>query len=178
MAFGISVVVLHWASVVAAAYFTVKSGGKPSDIGFDMRAAGLSIFLAVIVGTGMLFIWLRGMWPASNLSEPEAWQMMYPWTTAERLFGIFLYLSAGFCEEFVYRGWAIRTLQARGMKTWKAVSLATLSFVFLHGVAAFFMFPFLIVAGVLFSLLFLWTKRLSPGMYIHALFDMMCILAV
>jgi membrane protease YdiL (CAAX protease family) len=94
------------------------------------------------------------------------------------MLAIGVYLSAGFCEEFVYRGWAIRVLQAKGFRTWQAVALATVSFVFIHGVAALVLFPVLIIAGILYSLLFLWTRRLSPGIYLHALFDMMSLLAV
>jgi membrane protease YdiL (CAAX protease family) len=172
-----SIIVLHWISVLLATWFLWRSGARLVDIGFDFSPLSFAAFVAVVIGAGVGMVFLRRTWPAST-QFGETWQLGYPWTTQERIFGIALYLSAGFCEEFVYRGWAIRVLQARGFRTWQAVALATLSFVFIHGNAALFLFPLLIVAGVLYSLLFLWTKRLSPGMYLHALFDMMCILAV
>jgi membrane protease YdiL (CAAX protease family) len=172
-----SVIALHWVSVLLALWFLKRSGARLSDVGFDFTPLSFAVFVAVVVGTGIGLLYLRRTWPAAT-ELGEIWQLGYPWTTSERAFGIALYFSAGFCEEFLFRGWAIRVLQARGLRTWQAVALSTISFVAMHGIAALFLFPLLIFAGIFYSLLFLWTKRLSPGMYLHALFDMMCILAV
>jgi membrane protease YdiL (CAAX protease family) len=96
-----------------------------------------------------------------------------PGTTGERLFWIFISLTAGFCEELVYRGFSIRALQGRNMRTWLAVGLATLAFFFMHGVWAIALPSFLIISigGLLFSALFLWRRSLVPGVCLHALID-------
>jgi membrane protease YdiL (CAAX protease family) len=172
-----SIIILHWASVALAFWFLRQAGGRLADIGCDFTAASFVAFVGIVVTVGAGLTYLRNTWPATEQPR-EIWQLVYPWTTPQRMLAIGVYLSAGFCEEFVYRGWAIRVLQAKGFRTWQAVALATVSFVFIHGVAALVLFPVLIIAGILYSLLFLWTRRLSPGIYLHALFDMMSLLAV
>lgn len=172
-----SIIVLHWLSVLLALWFLRRSGARLADIGFDFTPLSFALFVAVVVGAGVGMISLRETWPVST-GLGATWHLVYPWTTTERVFGIALYFSAGFCEEFIYRGWAIRVLEARGFRTWQAVSLAGVSFALMHGIVGVIFFPLHFTAAVLFSLLFLWTKRLSPGMYLHALFDMMCVLAV
>lgn len=37
---------------------------------------------------------------------------------------------------------------------------------------------FYYLAGLIFAIIFLWRKSLAPGMYLHALFDVMALLAV
>jgi hypothetical protein len=87
-------------------------------------------------------------------------------------------ISAGFCEELIYRGFGIRVLQGRGMRTWLAVLLASLSFVMIHGVSAVFLFPFLFIAGLIFSGIFLWRKSLTLGICLHAMFDLLALWVV
>ena len=48
----------------------------------------------------------------------------------------------------------------------------------MHGLGAIFLFPLLLVAGVLFSALYLWRKDLTLCIYLHTLFDLSSILAV
>jgi membrane protease YdiL (CAAX protease family) len=86
-------------------------------------------------------------------------------------------LTAGFCEELVYRGFAISALRGRGMRAWQALIIASVSFVFVHGLAGVFAFPVYFTFGLLFGGLFLWRRTLAPGMCLHAAFDMFAILA-
>jgi membrane protease YdiL (CAAX protease family) len=172
-----SILVLHWASVLLVVWFLRRAGVRLTEVGVDFTPATFAMFVAIVVSVGFGLIYLRSTWPAAT-ELSEIWQLGYPWTRSQRMLGIAVYLSAGFCEEFIYRGFAIRVLQAHGFRTWQAIALATAAFVAMHGIAALFLFPLLIFAGIFYSLLFLWTKRLSPGIYLHALFDMMCVLAV
>jgi membrane protease YdiL (CAAX protease family) len=88
-------------------------------------------------------------------------------------------LTAGFCEELIYRGFSIRMLQGRSMRTWLAVGVAKLAFVFMHGPSvvlvdwATTLSSFLIIYGVglAFSALFLWRRSVVPGVCLHALID-------
>ena len=177
LAFGVSLLVLHWLSVIVALVAVKRAGAPLAELGFRWQFTQTSLFVAIVIATGALLVWLSTTWEAGQPPQ-ESWQMLYPFTLVERVFWIAVSLSAGFCEEFVYRGFAIRVLQARGWKTWQAVGLATLSFVFIHGVAALFGFPFYFLAGLIFAAIFLWRKSLAPGMYLHALFDLMAILAL
>ncbi len=56
--------------------------------------------------------------------------------------------------------------------------LATLSFVLIHGVFSLIAFPFLFLGGLLYAGIFVWRKSLTPGFYLHALFDVMAVAAI
>ena len=175
--FWASVAVLHWTSLVLAAVFINRAGGQMSEIGFKLRSRGTVAVVGFIVGVGVVLILIRQAWPASTGASPD-WHVFYPATLTERAFWVFMCLTAGFCEEFVYRGYGIRVLQLRGLRTWKAVALATTSFVFVHGLAGVFLFPFYFIAGLLFAIIFLWRRSLVPGICVHALFDLLALLAI
>ncbi|QDU31961.1 CAAX amino terminal protease self- immunity [Anatilimnocola aggregata] len=175
--FGLSVCLLHWASLLAALYFLRQAGGRPSDLGFHMRVGGMVALVVTVVVVGGLLIAVRRAWPIFE-APPNDVRFYYPFTLAERCFFIFMALSAGICEEIVYRGFAISALQGRGWRTWQAVVLSTLSFVFIHGIASIFMFPFLFLAGLLYAGIFLWRKDLTLAIWLHALFDVMAVMAI
>lgn len=175
--FGVSICLLHWASLALTLWFVRRSGATPREIGLHLRAKGLFAFAAVVAVVGGALIALRTAFPIHE-APPGDWRVSYPFTLDERIFFVFLALSAGFCEEVVYRGFAITALRQRGWRTWQAVALATLSFVMIHGVAAIFLFPFLIAAGLIYGGIFLWRKSLTPLIYLHALFDVTAVLAV
>jgi membrane protease YdiL (CAAX protease family) len=81
-------------------------------------------------------------------------------------------LSAGFCEELVYRGFGIRVLQAHGWRTPMAVALPTISWVVVHGVGGLLYFVPHFIVGLLFAGLFLWLRTLAPVMVVHSLIDL------
>ena len=175
--FWTSVAVLHWTSFVLALVFIRRAGGRLSDIGFKLRSSGAVAVTGFIVAAGVALILIRQTWPASTAPYSD-WQVLYPSTITERLFWIFICVTAGFCEELVYRGYGIRVLQLRGFRTWQAVVLATTSFVFIHGLAGVFLFPCYFMAGLLLAMILLWRKSLTAGICIHAAFDLMALLAI
>jgi membrane protease YdiL (CAAX protease family) len=175
--FYVSTCILHWTSFIVVVVLVKRSGGAMEDIGLRFGPAGWLTLTIVVFAAGAVWIWLRSMWGAAE-TPVEGWQIMYPWTPLERWLFVFVAFSAGVCEETVYRGFGIRALQARGVRTWKAVVLATLSFVLIHGLFGVIAFPFLFVAGLLYAGLFLWRRSLTLGIYVHALFDVMAVAAV
>ncbi|HEV7281816.1 MAG TPA: CPBP family intramembrane glutamic endopeptidase [Pirellulaceae bacterium] len=138
---------------------------------------GVLAFFATLIAVGLALLALRQLWPAHE--EPlEPWMAFYPATFAEKLAWIGVSITAGFCEELVYRGAAIRGLQGRGFRTWQAVAVASASFSLMHGPTGVILFPVFFAFALLFSGLFLRAKRLAPVVYLHALLDVMAVLAV
>lgn len=175
--FLVSICGLHWASVLAVVFLIRRTGGSLPEIGFHLSWRGVLTLVIVVTAIGAGLIWLRTTWPTSE-APSEASQMMYPSTATQRWFWIVVALSAGFCEEFVYRGFGICALEARGMSRWKAVCWASFSFVMIHGVFGVIAFPFLFLAGLAFSAIFLWRGSLTPVISIHAIFDVLAVAAV
>ena len=124
------------------------------------------------------------------MARPDA-LAIFPRTAYEQLFFIPVALSAGFCEEIVYRGFGITALQARGLRVWHTVVLTTLSFTFMHGPAGIFAFPIFFLGGLLFVGIYFGrvggigprglvkppgTKSLLRAMIIHGIGDISAIL--
>ncbi len=176
-----SVLVLHWASALAVFILVRKGGGALSDLGLRISPSrgALGLLLVILWSAGMVFA-RHTMPPASgSTAQYPSWlQLFYPHTLSERCFWVVLSLSAGFCEELVYRGYAITALRQRGFRLWPALALASTSFVFVHGFAGLFAFPIYFLSGLFFAWLFLWRKSLVPGMTVHALFDVNAVFAV
>jgi membrane protease YdiL (CAAX protease family) len=170
LAFWSSVAVLHWGSVALVLILLKRAGGRLEDIGLTLSPLRVVALVGIPLVLGLALIVLRETSAASE-GPPSGPSPHGPATLGERLFWVFMSFTAGFCEELVYRGFAIRVLQGRGMRIWLAVLLATLSFVFIHGVAAVFGFPFYFAAGLLFAALFLWRRSLVPGICLHASWD-------
>ena len=175
--FWTSIAILHWSSVALAVVFLKRSGRRLAEIGLDLSRLRTTMMVGIPVMVGVALIVFHeasGATPGAS-SEPPA--VVSPATIGERVFWIFMSLTAGFCEELIYRGFGIRVLQGRNIRTWLAVGLATLAFVLMHGVNVLRTSPFLtiFIAGLLFSLLFLWRRSLVPGVCLHALFDVAAI---
>lgn len=172
--FWCSIAFLHWCSVALIGMLLKRKGSVLKDIGLDLSPLRIALMIGVPVVIGGTLIMLRKMGIDHGSKSPE---VVSPFTNGERWFWIFMSFTAGFCEELVYRGFAIRALQGLNIRTWLAILAATLSFVLMHGVSVLTSVPFVIiyVAGLLFSALFIWRRSLIPGIILHTLFDLMSI---
>jgi len=169
-----SIAILHWSSVALIIMLLKRKGATLTDIGLNLSPLRLALMIGIPVVIGVTLIILRSAGIDQGSKTPS---VVSPATINERCFWIFMSFTAGFCEELVYRGFAIRALQSLNITTWLAVSIATLLFVLMHGLSVLALFPFvtIYVAGLIFSALFLWRRSLVPGIFLHTLFDLMSI---
>lgn len=173
--FVISTLSLHWLSTALTIYVTRKNGHTLADYGLSVSPRSAVLIVAVLVLLGLAIIFFRQLVPYAG--EAADREDLIPINLSERLMWLATALSAGFCEELIYRGFGINVLRWQGLRTWQAVILATLSFVFIHGIAAVFAFPAYFVVGLGFAALYLWRNNLLPVMLVHALIDMSALLA-
>jgi membrane protease YdiL (CAAX protease family) len=175
--FWTSIAILHWGSVALVVVLLKRSGRRLAEIGLDLSPLRATAMVGIPVVVGVALIVLHEVSGVSHGSASEPSAVVSPATMGERVFWIFMSFTAGFCEELIYRGFSIRVLQGRNMRTWMAVALATLAFVLMHGISVIRPSPFLTIyfAGLLFSVLFLWRRSLVPGVCIHALIDVAAI---
>ena len=87
-------------------------------------------------------------------------------------------ITAGFCEELVFRGY----LQRQALGLTGSVALAVLAQAVLFGVAHWYqgvkMVVLITVLGILFGVLAHWRKSLRPGMIAHAWGDVVNLIAI
>lgn len=87
-------------------------------------------------------------------------------------------VTAGICEEFIFRGYLLRQFSSLGGKVWLGVVLSSLIFGASHGYEGLSVMIVIFVYGLLFCLLVLKSKSLRPGMMAHGWHDFITGIAV
>jgi membrane protease YdiL (CAAX protease family) len=169
-----SIAALHWGSVALVVVLLKRVDRRLADVGMSFSPLRVALMVGIPVVLGLTLTMLHEVSGGSHGQAAEPSAVVSPATWGERVFWIFMSFTAGFCEELIYRGFSIRVLQGRNMRTWLAIGLATLAFVLMHGKNVMRLSPFLTIytAGLLFSALFLWRRRLVPGIVLHTLIDL------
>lgn len=116
-----------------------------------------AIFAAYVAFT----IWAIGSW--YRIEGLAAWQVA--------VMLILVPVTAGFCEELIWRGYLLTRLEARGHRTWRAIALSAVSFALIHGVflpdKVLTTLLFGIVAGIYYAR----ARTLLPLMMTHIVMD-------
>jgi len=168
-----SILLLHWASVALVFIFVSQAGGGLADIGLQLPARKAAVMVGTFLVVAAALVFLRQTRPANYPSRlPADMPPLLPVNLGERTFWMFASVSAGICEELVYRGFGLCALRGNGVPTWLAVVLCSLAFVLIHGLWGLRKFWFYFIVGLMYSALFLWIQDLTPGIWIHTLWDM------
>jgi len=179
-----SVIVLHCTGLLLAFYFLRSNNLTLKDIGYTLNAKNTFIFIASYLCLGALVYFFTDAGLQHVKIDPDKLPRLgqfFPRTSAERIFWIFMAFTAGFCEEFIYRGFGISALVLRGVNKSLAVLITAISFTLMHAqsavssVSAFSTYLFM---GLLFGGIFLWTKKLWIPMLLHMLFDLTAMMAI
>jgi len=143
---------------------------KPEQFLIDVAIAAGFWIVALIV--------LAGLGYAMGLSGPgkaeEAKKMLSflaPQTLTQAiLFGL-LCLTAGFCEEFIFRGYFQRQFAAATKNIYIGIILSAIVFGLGHGYEGVKRMLLIAIYGTMFGLLAHFRKSLRPGMMAHAWHD-------
>ena len=155
---------LHWGLACAVLVGTSSGRSGAPDIGLRRRLRGFLIFVAVVVGYCGALNWWFGSQPLAGWQNAQMYQL-------GRWGVILIAISAGFCEEVIYRGYMMTGLKHLGRPIWLAMILSSLSFVLFHGILPLpFMTAFFILS-MMFSAIYQKTSVLWIPIYIHALWD-------
>jgi membrane protease YdiL (CAAX protease family) len=137
-------------------------GGKwnrLSDFLIDFATAIIfAIVVTSVIGTLSYLVHFNGT---------EAAKPLLPQSIPELVFFTALAVTAGFCEEFVFRGYFMRQFLALTKTPWLAVVLQAVLFGSAHFYQGWRGVFVISVYGALFGILALWRKSLRPGMIQH-----------
>ena len=176
------IIILHWVSVFVVTQLLKSQGKTLADIGYKLSRKGTLRFIGGYVLVALLV--LVGVEVILSNVELDSSQFgsisgLIPKTTSHRIFFILLVFSTGVCEEIVYRGFAITQLEKIGLNKWAALIIAAFIFIGIHGVNAYSnRFLFLFGGGVMFGLVFLFSKRLLPSILIHLAINLSAMMAI
>ena len=111
-------------------------------------------------------------------SHLESVGFLTPRGGAEITLWVVMSVTAGFCEELVYRGHLQRQFLALTGSAALAVSVQAVLFGIAHWYQGVRMMIVITVLGILFGILAHWRKSLRPGMIAHAWGDIVNLIAI
>jgi hypothetical protein len=131
-------------------------------------AAAAGFWIAAIAMLAVIGLVLK----AAGWSAPQKTLMgIAPQTPVELLLWVMLSMSAGFCEELVFRGYLLRQFASMGAGLWIGVACSSLLFGVSHGYEGAAGMIAITAYGAMFCVLAILRKSLRPGMIAHAWHD-------
>jgi membrane protease YdiL (CAAX protease family) len=166
-----STIAFQWFAVAVVAWRAWAHGFSASQLGLAVPDRG-RILVAAVVGSATIasLQWLNlrrvGRIPVEARGSLQAIaERILPQSTVELLPYLALAMTAGLCEEFLYRGFAMAVLLHVGLQAWAVVLLSSILF----GLAHSYQGRGGIVTTVLIGLI-LGTSRLAYGSLVPAVF--------
>jgi uncharacterized protein len=132
-----------------------------------LRDLGLGIAFLIIFG----IVLLQVLSSLLNVTEPEALREMMPKTWPEMILWVLMALTAGFCEEVIFRGFLQRQFSALTRSIVGGIILQAIVFGLSHGYQGWKLMLLISTYGACFGLFACWRRSLRPGMIAHALQD-------
>lgn len=167
----VSLIVMEWALFSFVRFGFSKGGtstgevvvGKWNDWASVARSIAIAIpFWVVFVVVGTFAQFLMGANHAKKID------ILLPQTTLEILLWVGVSVSAGICEEIVYRGYLQKQFQALTGSPIIAILSQGVIFGVGHAYQGSKQVMVISVLGVLYGLLAWWRKNLQPGIISHA----------
>ncbi len=143
-------------------------GGKWSSIGDVLRDIGVAFLfwlVVIVVLVGLQFS--IGQSPQTA----KAVFMLAPGSLLEMIVWVILSVTAGICEEFIFRGYLQKQFLAITGSDTAAVALQAVFFGMAHSYQGVKSMVTITVYGALFGMLAVYRKSLRPGMIQHAAQD-------
>ena len=130
------------------------------DLGLGIGLLILSTVLASILGGHQ-----------NAEAANQSIRFLLPQSSMEMGLWLLLSITAGICEEAIYRGYLQRQLGALTRNAWMGITLSAAAFGGAHLYQGVRRAAVIAVAGVLFGCFAEWRKTVRPGMFAHVLQD-------
>lgn len=170
----ISVIVLEW-GMAAAVWRGVKSRGiKLWDLAGGRWNSWKDVVRDVAVCIPFLLIWQGAAWVLYRLIGPihaKSIQTMLPRTALEIALWIAISISAGICEEMVFRGYFQKQFAAYTRSVTVAVVLQGIVFGMGHAYQGLQQVVIISLLGMLYGWFAAWRRNLRANMIAHAWTD-------
>jgi len=142
-------------------------GGSWSRPSAFFRDFGIALAFLAVCGVGLN----NAEGYLLKATPNPAMHNLFPHGSAEVTLYLMLSLTAGFCEEVIFRGYLQRQFAALTRVTSGGIVLQGLAFGASHGYQGWKFMVLIAVYGMTFGLLARWRRSLRPGMISHFLQD-------
>ncbi len=172
----LSLIVMEWGLFYFVWKGLCRSGTKLSELVGGRWANAKEVLVDASLALGLWAIWIlvervMDRWLGSG--HAASIQTLLPQRVVEILLWIGVSISAGICEELVFRGYFQRQFHAYTHSRWVALFLQAVLFGISHGYQGTEACVKIAIFGLLYGSLALWRKSLRPGMMAHAWSDIL-----
>ena len=171
VALQVQAIVFEWA-ILAWVWFGIRRKGvRILELVGGRWPNARSIGVDLLLGCGLWAFWIAISKAVSFFFGHRADTIPYPSNLLEGVLVIAVAISAGVCEEIVFRGYLFRQFQAFIGSATAAVLLQAAVFGLPHVYQGFRVAVMAAAYGVLFAALALWRGSLRPSIVAHAWSD-------
>ena len=142
-------------------------GGSWPRPGAFLRDLGIGIGFLIICGVGVV----NGLGYLLKAAPNQAIRNMLPQGGIEIILWLMMSLTAGFCEEVIFRGYLQRQFAALTQAAAGGIVVQGIAFGAAHGYQGWKFMLLIAVYGSMFGLLAHWRRSLRPGMITHFVQD-------
>lgn len=155
-----------------------RTGTKLSELIGGRWVRLKDVLFDAVLAVGLLMIWLLIQSAWDRLLGPghaASIRSLLPQQPIELVLWVALSISAGFCEEVIFRAYFQKQFEALTHSMWIALLLQAVLFGISHGYQGVAAALKITIFGSLFGLFAWWRKSLRPGIIAHALTDILAV---
>jgi membrane protease YdiL (CAAX protease family) len=168
------IMAMEWVVVVFIWYGVSRRGIRMTDLVGGNWARPVAVLRDLGIAIGFLVVGglvLNGLGYLLKVAPSQALRNLIPQSHTEIILYLMLALTAGFCEEVIFRGYLQRQFAALTHGAAGGIVLQGIAFGAGHGYQGWRYMLLIAVYGVMFGLLVRWRRSLRPGMIAHAVQD-------
>lgn len=172
-----SMIGMQWTLLLAVWLGGLRRTGTPlADVVRGSWSSGrkllrdLGLAAAIWLGMALIRLLFSRLLGGGGASQVD---VLLPRSGEEILFWVVVSVSAGFCEETIFRGYFQRQFEAWTGSTWAALVMQALLFGISHGYQGVQACAKITAIGVLLGVFAMWRRSLRPGIVAHATSDIL-----
>ena|SRR5215831_2523155 len=170
----IVVIIFEWAVVMFIWFGISQRGFGIANLVGGRWARPIDVVRDIVIAIGFLMlsaVVLSGLDHFVKTAPNAAIRNLLPQGPIEIILFLAMSLTAGFCEELIYRGYLQRQFIALTWTVAGGILLQAIVFALGHGYQGWQFVALISVVAAMLGLLAYWRKSLRPGMIAHALQD-------
>jgi len=167
----IQAIIVEWATVAWVWFGVRRRGVRVRELIAGKWPTVKSVLVDVLLGGGLWVLWAVISRVENSLLGHRLDAIPYPVDLLESTLAIVVAISAGVCEEIVFRGYFQRQFRALTGNVVIAIVLQAAVFGMAHVYQGIRLASMVVLYGVLFGALALWRQSLRPGIIAHAWSD-------